>query len=223
MRREPAAVVALLPALALVLGSMTAFAESPTVLRLGSLERTWRDTVGEVAPFRQGELTVALSSPSQYVTLREVELTLEPDLRDGGHRVSGRVQFLGRGQLVADLAMAGAATRLEDEVTVPLQTLSVVGRALFRVEPEGFVVTPLELPEAVEVEVRSGLAERLVGLCQGMTLLALGAIDCDRLETDLARVRVPLPPVGEPFLIPAEDLAPEEIAALSAYLARAAH
>lgn len=212
-RRRAIAVLALLAA-----GAARLPAAEPLTLRLSSLERTWRDTVGEIAPFRQGDLVVTLSSPTQYVTLREVTIELAPDLVDGGHRGTARVQFLGRGQLVADLAMAGAVTRMDDEVTVPLQTRSVTGRFLLAAVPGGFRITPLELPAEVEVEVRSGMAENLVGLCQGMTLLTFGALDCDRLEADLARVRVPLPPVGEPFLVPAGDLAEPERAALEAYL-----
>jgi len=175
--------------------------------------------LGEV---EQGPLKLRLASPDNALDVLEHRVRLEP-LGDGSHRAELTAAVRGRGRLVADLSVAGGAPgRLVDEVTLPAQSVAVEGRVRLAPGVEGYRVVPLELPAAVHLEVESALADRLVALCGGFTLLVPGGADCRGLGRALSRVAVPLPEPGEELLLPYAALGAAERDRLDRYLARAA-
>ena len=80
-----------------------------------------------MAPVVQGALTVRLSSPENALVVKSNQLRLDA-LGDGTQRAEWTVEFHGRGKLNADFDFAGAPGRFEDEVVIPPQTRTVVGR-----------------------------------------------------------------------------------------------
>src|SRR6187549_4143111 len=83
----------------------------PGQFRFERFNRSYPEVVPEIAPIVQGPLTIQLSSPKSNLTLRSHFLRLEPG-PGGSHTAELRVEFLGKGRLVADLDVAGmAATR----------------------------------------------------------------------------------------------------------------
>jgi hypothetical protein len=171
-------------------------------------------------PRAMGLLTVRLASPTNTLVLRSNRLRLTP-LGDGSHRAEGTAEFLGEGWLVADLEMGGAPARLEDEVVIPPQTRTVVGRVRVAHGEQGFELTPVELPATVEVAIRSRLADRVVGLCDQMSLLPFTSLDCGGIEGLLSTAAVPLPAAGDTYLLPADKLTDADRRALADYLAAA--
>lgn len=171
-----------------------------------------------LAPIEQGSLTVALRSPANRVQLFRHELRLRP-LGDGTHGAWLEAEIGGRGDLEADLSIAGATTtRLTDEVEIPRQVLRVFGQIrLDRVE-DGYLVTAVELQPRVRLDIRSRLAGSLSGTCRSFTRLLPLGIECGSLEQALATAAVPLPKPGETFLLPDRLLTDEDRRRLDAYL-----
>lgn len=235
-RRRGAAAPAVLAGLAvaagltgLVLAGGRAAAAAPAARRGGPVELSFAAFNGRFSEpgaalgvVEQGPLTLRLVSPDNALDVLEHRVRLEP-LGDGSHRAELTAAVRGRGRLVADLSVSGGAPgRLVDEVTLPAQSVAVEGRVRLAPGAEGYRVVPLELPEAVHLEVESALAGRLVALCGGFTLLVPGGADCRGLGRALSRVAVPLPEPGEELLLPYAALGPAERDRLDRYLARAA-
>jgi hypothetical protein len=173
-------------------------------------------------PLVQGGVTIHLASPENRLVVRSHRLRLAPQ-GDGTHWMELVVDFSGRGRVVADVDLGGGApTRLEDEVVLPPQTRSVVGRVIIaRGEGGAYEVTPVELPASVPVAFESQLAGGLGDLCR--TFAAFGGVrlDCTALEAGLSTAAVPLPEAGETYLVPGDRLGAAERERLDDYLARA--
>ncbi len=169
----------------------------------------------------EGPLTVHLSSPDNHLTLRSHRLRLTP-LGDGSHRAEVVADFSGAGHLVARVELAGAVSRLDDDVEVPPQTRTVVARVVIARDADGgYRVTPLEMPPSLPVTLHSGLAGRLGDLCGSFALLPGFGLDCAAVRGALSTANVPLPAPGETFPVPTERLSAGDRARLDAYLARA--
>lgn len=203
---------------AVLLGPASAASPSATPARFtfDSLNRAYQLEDSDVAPVRQGPVTIHMSSPRNSLVLKGHSVTLTPH-GDGTYRASVGIDLLGSGDLVADLVTsAGTSSRLEDVVIVPRQEVRLDGRVRFARVPGGWDVTALSLPREVKLDIQSRLAGNLVTLC-GQMAVFLG-LDCDGLDRSLSRVDVPLPEPGSVFFLPEEDLSPAEVAALDAYL-----
>lgn len=191
-------------------------ATTPARFSFDSLNRTYHFDDSDLAPVRQGPVTIHLSSPRNVLILKDHSVTLVP-LSDGTFRASVGVDLLGSGDLVANLVTAaGTSSRLEDLVVVPRQTVRLDGRVRFSRVADGWDVTALSLPRQVEIDIQSRLAGSLVSLC-GQMAVFLG-LDCDGLDRSLSRAEVPLPEPGSVFFLPEEDLSAAEAATLDAYL-----
>jgi len=191
----------------------------PGQFRFERFNRSYPEVIPEIAPIEQGPLTIQLSSPKSNLTLRSHFLRLEPG-PGGSHSAELRVEFLGKGRLVADLDVAGmAATRLQDDVLVPPQAATLEGRVKLTREPGAYVVTTEQLPKQMRVKIQSGIAGQVVGFCDRIPALLAPDLDCERLNQMLSTATVPLPPAGESYLLEDADLTAEERSQLDAYLA----
>lgn len=204
---------------ALALTLLGAAPAPPGQLRFARLNRTYPDAVSDIAPVTEGLVTIRLSSPKNQMTLRNHLLRLEPG-PGGSHSAELRVEFEGKGVLVADVDVAGFGTRLQDNVVVPPQAANLEGRVTVRKVPEGYLVRPEQLPPRVAVRIESGLAGRVVGVCQSASRISLAPMDCAGLASRLSRASVPLPSAGEEFLLEAAELTAAERQQLDSYLGR---
>ncbi|HWM93689.1 MAG TPA: hypothetical protein VN493_23225 [Thermoanaerobaculia bacterium] len=214
MRSKPFLLL-LLPA-ALLLGAAVS---PPGQFRFERFNRSYPEAVPEISPIEQGPLTIQLSSPKSNLTLRSHFLRLEPG-PGGSHTAELRVEFQGKGWLVADLSMGGlAATRLQDQVTVPPQAATLEGRVRLTRDPGAYVITTEQLPRQMRVKIQSGIATQVVGFCDRIPTLLGPDLDCERLNQALSTAVVPLPPAGESYLLEDAELTSEERGQLDAYLA----
>jgi len=179
------------------------------------LNREYANEVTEAEPMEQGGLRVQLTSPDNRVRLIHHELQLTP-LTDGTHRAQLEVVVQGEGQVEAEVSVAGATSRLSDQVKVPRQTHSFEGRVAIERREAGYAFTALELPDNVTVWFESRLADRFLQTCRLMG--ALLPLDCNALEALLSRVVLPLPPPGSSFLLPFSELTEENRRELDGYL-----
>lgn len=201
---------------ALAPGAGAAEPPEPGFFQFESLNRAYEMDDSEMAPVRQGPVTIHLSSPRNALVLRSHSVTLRP-LGDGTYRALVGVEFLGSGDLVAILATdAGTSSRLEDLVVVPRQRLDLDGRVRFERVASGWDVTALSLPAKIGIDIQSRLAGSLVTLCDQMAVF-LG-LDCGGMERALSRVEVPLPEPGSVFFLPEAELTAAEVAAFDRYL-----
>jgi hypothetical protein len=187
-------------------------------LRFERLNRPYEDIAPEIVPVVEGPITIRLSSPSNRMTVRDHRLRLEPG-SSGSHSAELRVEFEGRGRLVADVDIAGLGGRFEDEVIVPAQAADLEGRVRVQKAAGGYLVTPEQLPPRVAVRIRSGLAGQIVGLCETAAQVPFTSLDCSGLNRRLSTALVPLPAPGESYLLEDADLSAEERRILDASLA----
>lgn len=186
-----------------------------TAFTFDKLNREYANEVTEAQPMEQGGIRLVLTSPQNRVRLTRHELRLSP-LADGTHRAVLDVEFEGGGQVEAEISIAGAASRVADEVTVPLQSKTFEGRVIIRRTEAGYVFTALELPENVTVAIESQLAGRFLQTCRLMR--AVLPLDCNALDTLLSQVVLPLPEPGQSFLLPTTELTDQNRRALDGYL-----
>lgn len=179
---------------------------------------TYENVVRDIAPVHQGPMTVRPSSPSHTLTLEDHRLELSR-LGRGEHRARFWMRFAGQAKVVADLELAGVPGRLEDDVTIPAQERSVEARIRMVRGDEGFLITTLEMPAELEVEVRSDLGGQLVSWCEKLTFFMPGAA-CSGLDHAVSHPRLPLPKPGAEFVLKDSDLTPAEVERLRAYLSR---
>lgn len=178
------------------------------------LNRSYENLVGDLQPITQGPLTIELSSPSHTLVLKNNRLVLTPEA--GAHRARLELELMGKGQLTADLEGAGLQTRLQDELFVPPQTLSLDAKVRMRRIEGGYEVTALETPAQVEVAIQSKLTNEVLGMCDGVALFT--GLDCASLERALTRAKIPMPAAGGTYLLPDADLTAADRTALDAYL-----
>jgi hypothetical protein len=189
-------------------------------LRFERLNRVYNEAAPEIQPIEEGPLSVQLSSPRNSLTVISHLLRLEPGAGNS-HTADLRIEFSGKGWLVAEVTVAGVGSRLEDEVVVPPQTLEMQGRLRLRKVRGGYEVTPEQLPRQVAVRIQSGIGRRLVDLCDGVSQLPFTAVNCPALEQALSRAVITLPPAGESFLLADAELTPQERQRLDGYLGSA--
>lgn len=209
----------LLPLLALL--AAPSAAASPAAGRdfeFAKLNRGYKNLMAEAPEYKNGSLSVRLSSPRQAVIVKSHRLHLVP-VGDGTFRATFGVEFYGNGWLVADVAYGTIAQRLEDQLFVPTQKIELPARLRIEREAGGYRFHATELPKEVTVEIRSRLAAQIVGLCDGAAILALGQLDCGVVERSLTRVAVPLPGPGGEFFLGNDEIGAEERAALDSLLA----
>jgi len=207
-----------IPVVLLTLAAVTAStSERETVLEFPRLNDTFRDMAPEIVPVSTAGMTIHLSSPSNSLTVRSHELSLEP-LGESRHRFNGRIDFLGKADLVAEFDSALPAG-VEDQVLLPIQQVELEGEVDFVKMPGGYDITIRELPAEVEIAMQSRLANQLVTLCDVMTILTGG--DCSGLNAAFSRVRLPLPPPGETYFVADDQLTSEERRLFDDYLAAA--
>lgn len=178
--------------------------------------RSYEDLKPEIPPIRQGLLTIRLSSPRHRIVLERHRLQIRPD-GGGDHDASVQAEFEGSGDLIADLDLGGLTGRLEDQVEVPPQRKSI--RSKVRLEPseQGYRLTVIDAPEPIVLEVRTGLADRLIQWCQLMSWVPASVLDCTGLNLKLTTITFPLP-AGESFFIRSADLTAREREEIDAYL-----
>jgi len=181
--------------------------------------RTYQQLGGDLAPVTQGAMTIDLTSPRHELRLFDHRLEMTP-LADGSHRARFVAEFAGDGDLVADVDLGGMTSRLEDRVVLPRQETTVDARVRLGHGDQGYEITPLELPETVELRIQSQLAGRFASLCDTLTLVPGMVADCGALRAALSRARVPMPELGETYLLPAECLDDDVRLKLDLYLDR---
>lgn len=172
----------------------------------------------ELAPVRQGALTVELRSPANQVRLHSHRLRLVA-LEDGTQGAVLQAEIEGRGDLEAELSVGGPATRLVDEVEIPRQSISVFGQIELQRVEGGYRVTAIELQPTVKVAIRSRLAGSLAETCRTFSRMLPLGVDCDGVESSLAQATLPLPGPGASFLLPDEGLDDDDRRRLDAHLA----
>jgi hypothetical protein len=204
--------------LALILAVLLLGAASPPgQFKFERFNRSYPEVVPEIAPIVQGPLKIQLSAPKSNLTLKSHFLRLEPG-PGGSHTAELRVEFLGKGWLVADVDVAGfTGTRLQDEVLVPPQAATLEGRVKVTREPGAYVVTTEQLPKQIRVKIQSGVGTQIVSFCDRVPTL-IGDLDCARLDQALSSAVVPLPPAGESYLLEDADLTPQERQQFESYL-----
>lgn len=215
MKRRSLAVIA--AALVAVL-SLAAAPRTARELRLEKMNRVYTDLVGELAPFAAGPVSVRLSSPRQIVSVRDHVARLTPT---GGGRVEGtlEIDLLGKGELIADLDLAGSPQRMTDELLLPPQKVTVEGAARLSRVAGGYRVVTERLPAKVPVAIRSRLVNQIVSACEGAALLSLGALDCAPLTAALERPSIPLPAAGGEYFLSDAELTDADRARLDELIA----
>jgi hypothetical protein len=184
------------------------------------LNRTYSQFVDQLQPVVLGPIEVLLRSPQHELQLSRHRARLEP-AAEGTHSVRVEIEVKGSGTIHAVLRAAGLEGKLDDHLVLPLQTLRLDGRIRLSRSAQGYQISLVEAPDSVEVQIQSQLAGRLVPVCRQMALV-LVRFDCAALEDALSRVNVPIPKPGTEFLLPIEEVSPEEARALDRYLVEAA-
>lgn len=173
-------------------------------------------------PIVQGPLRVRLASPRNKIVLRRHRLRLAPTYADGSYAAELEVEFFGKGELTADVDLAGHGRRFQEELVVPPQRKILGGRVrVARAKGGGYLITPLSMPRAIEVEIRSRLGDDVTGLCEAIASLPFSPLDCEGLDRALSTATVPLPPAGEPFRLAPGDATAAERQKLESFLAGA--
>lgn len=195
----------------------SAAAAVPGELRFARLNRGYSEVATEIEPVEEGPVAIRLSSPRNSLTVRDHVLRLEPGAGNS-QTADLRVEFSGKGWLVADVEVGSFNTRLQDEVVVPPQALEIQGRVRVRKVQGGYEVTPEQLPSRVSIRIQSGLGRRLVELCDSASVLPLADLDCPALQQALTRAVISLPAPGESFLLADAEMTPQERQQLDGYL-----
>jgi hypothetical protein len=192
--------------------------EGPQIFEMPRLNQVYSDVVREVLPIRQGPITVQLKFLEHSVELKDHRLEVTRDAMANSHNFRVVVTLEGEAEVESRLEMAGLPANLKDEIRLPLQSISVAGRAEVSRDPEGYLISPIELPPFVQVEIESQLAEKMVGLCKGLAFLPGFGSACEGLKQSLAFIRLPLPEPGDTYLVPLDLLTEAEITEFDRYL-----
>jgi len=190
-------------------------------LRFARLDHAYSQPV-VAAPIVRGALSVRLASPRNRIVLRSHRLRLAPTYADGSYAAELQVEFFGKGELTADVDLAGHGRRFTEEVVVPPQRKVLGGRVRVAPSRGGYLVTPMSLPSTISVEIRSRLTDDVVGLCENLAAVPFSTLDCDGLDRALSTAVVPLPRAGEPFRLEAAEVTAAERRQLDGFLAATA-
>ncbi len=187
---------------------------------LDRFEGTHENLTGAAEPMQAGALALRVSSPKNSITLEDALLTVRRAERHW-HRVEATVVFSGSGTMVTEVLVGSLPARFEDEVRFPRQERRVGAWVSVERLAEDYLLTVEDTDEPVEIEVESQLAQKVLGLCRGVSLFTAGGGGCDDLEYLMSHPRVPLPAVGKEFVLDGDALTPDERARLDLYLASA--
>ena len=166
----------------------------------------YEDLDSDLAPIRQGSLTIRVSSPEHRLSVHGNRLQLEPSA-DGSLAAVMEVDFEGGGRLIADVEGVG---RFEDRVEAPRQTARAAGSVRLARSEEGYLFTVVAADPFVRLEISSGVSRQIAGACRALELIPFVDLPCGGLEKALSTVRVPMPGPGEKFAVAAEALSDEE-------------
>lgn len=193
----------------------------PHTFEMPRLNEVYTNVISDVLPIRQGPITVQLKFLEHSVELRNHRLEVSRDSEEQSYRFRIVVTVQGEADVESHLEIAGLPASLEDEIRLPLQSISISGRADVWRDTEGYHVSPQELPPYIQVEIESHLAQNMVTLCNGLAFLPGFGSACEGLEQSLAFIRIPLPEPGDTYLVPLSVLTDEEIGEFDEYLAAA--
>lgn len=179
-------------------------------IEIDFMNAVYTDLDSGIQPVKRGTLTIYISSPRHQLTVHGNRLRLT-DNGDGTVNATLSVDFEGDGDLVAELESHGMRNQFDDRVIAPRQIVTVSGTArLEHDDAGGYLMTVVEAPPSVGLEIRSNMAGDLVGLCKLFEKIPLIAVDCTGIESALSVVTAPLPGPGEQFAVPAERLTDDE-------------
>lgn len=197
--------------------------ETPQIFEMPRLNQVYGDVVREVLPIRQGPVVVRLEFLDHSIELKDHRLEVLHNLDENSFdfRVVATVQ--GEAEVKSSLEIAGVPANLQDQVRLPLQSISVSGTTEIRRDQEGYWISPQELPPFVEVEIESRLARKMVSLCKGLAFLPGMGSACEGLKQSLAFIRLPLPEPGETYLVPLSRLTEAELRKFDRYLTANSH
>ena len=169
----------------------------------------YTDLNQNIQPVERGGMVIHITSPEHRLTVHGNRLELRRNA-DGTIDATLEVDFEGEGRIIAELVSGAMKNKFEDRVAAPRQTVSVSGRARLESVEGGYLMTVVDGPPSVELQIQSDLASNLLGLCKTFEKLPLLPINCAGLETALSVVSAPLPEPGEEFLVPAVLLTDDE-------------
>lgn len=195
-------------------------AEGPRqVFHFDLLNKAYSNLAPAAETIEEGPLTITLQSPRQVLYLRQNRLSLAAR-GDGTHDAELEVNFVGKGWLVADVAVGdGEATRLEDELLLPIQRHVLRARVELARVDGGYTILARELPPSVPVAIESKLITQVLEWCNRLAFLPGTRGACDSLDESLSTVAVPLPATTSPYYLSDAELRPEDRERLDAYLA----
>jgi len=184
-------------------------APDEAAIELAFLKGTFAGAETEARPIERGSLKIRVSSPSYEL---EVYRNLFTFVRaeEGLLDAAVEAELEGGGQLVARIEAAGSVTPFTDELTLPRQVLEIEGKIRLERTEGGYTVTLVELPETVELEVRSRALEQIDAACTALAALPFVPVNCSGLASALSRARLPLPEPGETIFLDAAKLTGEE-------------
>ena len=129
----------------LQVGVLTA-QEGPSIFEMPRLNQVYSNVVREVLPIRQGPITVRLNFLEHSMELKDHRLEVLRDSESSSYNFRVVVTLQGEAEVESHLEMVGLPASLKDQIHLPLQTISVSGRAEVRRDDEGFHISPQELP-----------------------------------------------------------------------------
>lgn len=205
-------------ALAATLGSVAIAADGDwSAFQFEAYNREYVNVRSNTEWEQGGPVSMKVRSPAHRLVIRDHGVELRPR-GEGAFDVRVRVNFSGEGDLVADIGLVGAETRMEDHVVVPLQEIEVEARVRFTAVEGGYEIETLELPEVVNVAIESRLGGQLVDTCKS-TLAILG-INCRGLDAMFSNAPVPMPKPGGHYFISEDQLSDSERRRLNRFLER---
>jgi hypothetical protein len=209
-------VAAMLTILTALLVPALAGAEKTTFV-FERFNSTYTDLGGGPNEVKSGPITVRSTSSSNRFNLIGNRLELTP--RPGGeHDALFWVHFEGEAEVEAEVLMAGfSAGQLKDEVTVLNQERTIRARIKIARQGEDYLLTVVEAPKDMTIQVHSRLGTQIVSMCESLTRFAFGA-SCDGLDAAMSNPKVPVAEPGDEFVLQSALMTAEEKAQLEAYL-----
>ncbi len=210
--------------LLLPLGLVLVAADDPqqgTTFVFERFNGTHSELGGDASEIENGPVTVRPTTKNSHFEIFGNRLELEP-AGEGEHDATFWVHFEGAADVEAEILMAGfTAAVLQDEVTVVNQEKTIRSRIKIESREEDYLITIVEPPKEMSIQVRSRLGTQIVSMCESLTRFAFGA-NCDGLDTALSNPRLPMAEAGEEMELDLGQLTANEKAQLDAYLAATA-